>query len=76
MKPLQGRFRNRVEIANEFCIIICEMYLFIYTDFVANKTTQSLVSYSNVGIIIVVIACNMIIVIYYCFKSLYLWFYL
>ena len=63
--------KNRIELTNEVFIILCEMYLFIYSDMVNNPEFQYNMSFQNIKVIIAMLGFNLVFVLYYSLRSFY-----
>lgn len=50
-KPYIEKYNNRLEIFNEFCIIIMGYQLVMFTDFVDDENTKYYSGYTLIGII-------------------------
>ena len=62
--PLISVFKNRIEVMNEMLVVVCETYLFIYSDWVGDKDVQTDMSTTNIGFICLLLGLNMTIVLW------------
>ena len=62
-KPFQGKFRNVSENFNEFIIFICFLHVFLFTDFVGDKSMQYNLGYSLMTVIGVFLTFHLTIIL-------------
>ena len=72
--PFISRLKNRLEIFNEVCIHAATIHLVFFTDWVFDPELQYTFGWSMICIIVICISGNMIFILWFGFKQLYLLF--
>jgi hypothetical protein len=70
IQPFKGRFRNRLELCNDFGQIILTLHLMYFTDWVANPDIQVIFGWEMSSIISLMILANMSLIFKMSFHSL------
>ncbi len=70
VRPFEQPLMNRMEIFNEFCILLAATHLFWFTDFVADPEIQYQYGWSLIAVSVLNIFVNMLIMVLMSFRSL------
>jgi hypothetical protein len=63
VQPFDTKFKNQIEMFNEFCICILTIQMTLFTDFVGRKDAQFDAGWQMVGVMVVNMFCNLSIVL-------------
>ena len=67
IQPFKGRFRNRIELFNDFGQINISFFLALFTPFMTNPEVQDDYGWLVVGLVSLFMMINMVIVVYFIF---------
>jgi hypothetical protein len=70
VRPFELPLMNRMEIFNEFCVLLAATHLFWFTDFVPDPEIQYLYGWSLIAVSVLNIFVNMLIMVWMSFRSL------
>lgn len=62
-QPFDNRFKNRIEMFNEFTVCICSMLMMCFTNFIPEIETQSFMGWQMIGVIVINCAVNVTIIV-------------
>ena len=68
--PFDTPLMNRMEVFNEFCILLASTHLFWFTDYVPDPEIQYLYGWSLIGVSIFNIIINMLVMLWMSLSSL------
>ena len=67
IQPFKGRFRNRIELFNDFSQINICLFVSLFTPYVTNPVAQDKFGWLMVGLVTLFMMINMVIVVYFIF---------
>lgn len=70
-KVYETRLEQRLEVFNEFCLLVTTYFLFIFTDWVPDEYTRSFMGWAFIGLFVFCMFINILIVTIIAFISLY-----
>lgn len=75
VKPFELPLLNRMEVFNEYCILLASVHLFLFTDFIEDPVMHYKIGYSIIGVTIVNIIVNMMVMVWATLRQLKLGWY-
>lgn len=69
--PFNSRFKNRLELFNELTVVVCSLHMMTFTDWIPDYSTQYLMGWSMIIVIIINLIVNLFIIVVFSFKSLH-----
>ena len=70
--PFKTRFKNRLELFNEFTVVTCTLLMMTFTQYVPDVETQYMMGWSMIGVIVFNFLVNLTIIISVAIKLFYL----
>ena len=72
-RPFEKNSKNNIEILNEYCIVICSLFLMLFTDFIPDPEGQSYVGWAMVFCTVSIVGCNIFVIIKSLLKQMFLY---
>ena len=67
IQPFQGRFRNRIELFNDFSQINIWLFVSLFTPYVTNPEAQDKFGWLVVALVTLFMMINIVVIVYFIF---------